>query len=171
MLEKVKQESWLKPDSGYIGPNPEGRYLVYTWWEGHPPYSRANLDMVKERLTRAAELNALPYEKTDNGPWILTVGGRFGRHEHIFVGPDAPQAVKEEAENILRELDDYPILDENLADEYALEKAQEVWKWLDVRERVEVIRRSNATSWECISIFAARRDELPAGVDIHELVS
>lgn len=162
-LSARKQGSWLRAGGGYIGPNPEGHYLVYSVHEGDPAYAKANADIIKERLAKAAGLESLGYEKEDASPWVLAVGGRFGRFEHIFVGPDAPESVKDEAENILAELEGYPVLDDERASECEYEAAVELWGILDVRERLEAIREANRHG-ERISIFAARHDDMPPGV-------
>lgn len=165
MLESRKQDTWNKRGGGYIGPEPKGHYLIYSWWEGDPVLGLANLDTVKERLAKAAgiEPKDLPEAPTDNGPWILRIGGRFGRFQHVFIGPDSPEHIRVAAEDILTDLQGYPILDEDRYGEYELERAQEVWEMLDLRERVKTIQEANRYGSECISIFAARHDTVPCG--------
>lgn len=165
MLEsRLVTEPWNRRNGGYIGPEPEGHYLIISWWEGDPAYTKANLIKAKERLAKAAGLDVddLPSEPTTTGPWVLHVGGRFGRFQHVFIGPDSPKNVKTEAESILEDLRELIYLDEDLASELEYERAQKVWEMLSLEERLDTIKEANSIAGGvCISIFAARHDTVP----------
>lgn len=76
------------------------------------------------------------------------------------------------AEDIGREiekaLENYPILNEMDHSEREYEAASELWAHSSVKERLGYIERCGADP--NVSIFAARRDELPIGIYANELI-
>lgn len=76
-----------------------------------------------------------------------------GWFEIILVAPNTPQASI--AEDIDRALANYPVLDDMDYSEREFEKAAECWERFSLRDRIETCRRFD------VSIFAARRDEVP----------
>jgi hypothetical protein len=59
------------------------------------------------------------------------------------------------AEEMLTDLDDYSILDESDLSELECDRAYTYWRQMRVRERVEWCQRYR------VSVFAARRDDIP----------
>lgn len=69
-------------------------------------------------------------------------------------GTAAARAAVEAAESLA----DYPLLDDERHSELELEAACEAWALLDMRERMVILARHG------LSVFAARRDEIPRGL-------
>ena len=69
------------------------------------------------------------------------------------------------AEEIEARLGDYPVLDDDDYSAREWEAATETWaRCYNVRERVQLIQEHNRVLREhCVSVFAARRDEIPQG--------
>lgn len=82
-----------------------------------------------------------------------------GWYEIFLVPPteDARRVIKE-AESAI---ENYPILNEDHYSELEWNEASEYWARLSVRDRAEIIRDKSRS----VSIFAARRAELPANDD------
>jgi len=76
-----------------------------------------------------------------------------GWFEIILAAPGTPEASI--AEDIDRALADYPVLDEMDYSEREFERAAECWERFSLRQRMEACHRFR------VSIFAARRDEIP----------
>lgn len=85
-----------------------------------------------------------------------------GWFEIVVVRPDT--ACAKEAQRISDALTDYPVIDD---DDYSREEAEEsedIWKHWSIEDRVTHIQQFNKKYCESISIFAARRDEVPSGM-------
>lgn len=74
-----------------------------------------------------------------------------GWFELILVHPDR----LEDAESIENALADYPVLDESKFSEMEWQASCDAWERMRLRDRIEVCARFD------VSIFAARRDEIP----------
>lgn len=76
--------------------------------------------------------------------------------ESIYVHKDAPEAVLRAADDILRRMADYPVLDESAYCELEWTEAANWWRDMGLQGRIDLCR-------ECgISIFAARhKDSIP----------
>jgi hypothetical protein len=100
-----------------------------------------------ETLQKLLDDQGVEYEVHRFGHWGP------GWIEIVLVHPDGTDHIDE----IRRRLDDYPILDENDHSEREWNDAIETWECLNIRDRVDAIKRSGSNA----SIFAARRDEIP----------
>jgi hypothetical protein len=78
-----------------------------------------------------------------------------GWTEQLLLSLDAPEKELIRAAQMREDLDDYPVLDEQHWSELEYSDAWEYWESLSLRERIELC------SHHRVSIFAARRDELP----------
>lgn len=67
--------------------------------------------------------------------------------------------VLRKADEILRKLEDYPVVDDDHLSQLEWDEAAESWEHCSIRDRIEYLAR-----WG-LSIFAARRDELPEDDD------
>lgn len=76
-----------------------------------------------------------------------------GWFEIIIINPESPQAAT--AHKLCDALAEYPILDESDWSERECNRAAEYWQSMGVRERAQWCAESR------ISIFAARRNEIP----------
>lgn len=87
---------------------------------------------------------------------------RVVRERHWAVGwvewiaiHESDTAACEKADAMLADLDAYPVLDENHFSELEWSESVDYWRSLTVRERADLCRAAR------VSIFAARRDEIP----------
>ena len=78
-----------------------------------------------------------------------------GWFEIILIDPNNAAAVKD-AEEMACALSEYPVLCESDWSKLEYETATAAWSCMGTRERIEVCRRYR------VSIFAARRDDVPA---------
>lgn len=93
----------------------------------------------------------------DELSWEIHHFGHWGPgwFEIILVRPGSKCAA--EAESIEARLADYPVLDEDDLSEREMVSACRFWSGLRVKDRVEIIQQHGRG----VSVFAARRDELP----------
>ena len=82
-----------------------------------------------------------------------------GWYELCLIHENAPEAVLRRADEWADALSDYPIADESVYGELELDYASEGWSQYGLRERVELCQEYG------VSVFAARRDELPQDDD------
>lgn len=75
--------------------------------------------------------------------------------EIMIVNPEAPPAVVDAAGEIAAALESYPVLSDSDFSELEYETACATWANMDTRDRIRVCAKFR------VSIFAARRDELP----------
>jgi hypothetical protein len=73
--------------------------------------------------------------------------------DRLIVRPGS--AAAEEAKRLRAKLDDYPVLDEEDWSSLEIEEADATWKSFSLRGRIDYCKRYD------VSIFAARRDEVP----------
>lgn len=85
-----------------------------------------------------------------------------GWFEILIVRPDTAAAA--DAAEMESALADYPVLDEMSLSELELDEAIETWQNASMNYRVEMCRRAG------VSIFAARRNELPDSTDLIALL-
>lgn len=74
--------------------------------------------------------------------------------ESIYVHEYATDTLQK-ADEIKADLEDYPVVDESDWSDLQFNEACDYWSSLPVRERVNICKRFR------VSVFAARRDELP----------
>lgn len=79
--------------------------------------------------------------------------------EIIIVEP----SMESRAQDIQNSLDNYPILNEEHHSQLEYEAACEYWESMRVKDRLEYCQRYK------VSIFAARRDSIPEGIEISVL--
>lgn len=85
--------------------------------------------------------------------------------EVILIDPMDGTAVLE-AESLLNALEDYPVADTEDYYNRCWEATCEAWEAMSIRDRVSAIREYGT---ECeVSVFSARRDELPQGLPHEE---
>lgn len=93
---------------------------------------------------------------TEPGDFEIHRFGHWGPgwFEIILINPESEAAVKD-AEETQAALADYPILDDSDYSEREHGASCEAWSGMSIRERVKLCREAG------ISVFAARRDEVP----------
>ncbi len=153
---------WETP-SDYFGYDPVGHILVASQHRDSDALTRSNYRVAMRRLRKVAGLEEYIDPDVPDAPvydWRASHRA-VGWVEYLMVRPDAPEAVRAEAQAIADELADYPVLDEDDWSELEYTDAAEYWEACSVRHRAEMIRESGSTA----SLFAARRAELPADAD------
>ena len=83
-----------------------------------------------------------------------------GWFDIILVRPES--ACEQVARESAAAIADYPLLDEHDHSEREFHAACEAWEGLDLRDRIRICAKHG------VSIFAARRDDLPQGLNHHE---
>lgn len=177
-LEKV---AWEHPES-YGGHSPQGDYVVYARNRDSDCLSESNYAGILEALQELYETPEMQaayeiveakernpnhdsgglWESQDSYPFVYDFrAGHWacGWVEYIIVRKDSPKEILDLAESILSDLSDYPVYNEDDFSERERNYADEVWRdCYNVEERIELIKEWSPGT----SIFAARRDYLPA---------
>lgn len=115
-----------------------------------------NYEEVWERLNDVQD----ELEEEDNTEYGWLIGANFGHWavgwiELILVHESAPQMLIDSAEDIIYDLDQYPILNEDEYYRKVYEAADEYWRQMSLRERIEMCKEHD------VNIFAARHDYIP----------
>lgn len=148
---------WETP-ADYAGFNPVGHVVVATRTRDSDSLTRSNWEAARARLAEAAGVDAVPADADDQPVYDWRASHwACGWVEYLMVRPDAPQAVRDEAQAIADALEDYPALDEDAWSAIEYEEACDYWSDMSVRERAQLIRETRCGA----SLFAARRDSLP----------
>jgi len=113
---------------------------------------RANFEALRALLEEHAE----DHELHRFGHWAC------GWFEIIIVRPGS--AAEKAGLDAEARLADYPVLDDDRYSELEYEEATEAWCSLSIADRIRLIKRSHR-----ISVFAARHDRIPDGIDTHAL--
>jgi hypothetical protein len=155
---------WTRPDC-YMGPEWKGWYVVYGQNRDSDALRRSNFHVISDRLTAMGALDAEIDDSLNGGgvmPAIQIIRDSHwavGWVEFIYVHKDAPAAVLKAADEMLVEIEDYPILNEDHFCELEWTEATAYWASVSVRQRAEMIQNAGRSG---VSIFAARRSELPS---------
>tara|TARA_R110002020_G_scaffold403374_3_gene613534 strand:+ start:2882 stop:3514 length:633 start_codon:yes stop_codon:yes gene_type:complete len=131
-----RMEKWKTP-SEYGGYDPVGHYVVMSTHrddgiEGEENFKAAT-PILEAVARRALAIGKGAWWKTSDDPitWVWRAGDwACGWVEYLMVNKDAPQSVIATAEDILKQLEDYPILDEA---ESAVDRRQ----WEESRDDVK----------------------------------
>ena len=156
MAYKYLQE--YKRPSSYMGPD----------WPDHYAVAGQSRDSSHlEASNFAACLKALGGETGEDDDGIADVV--VVRDHHWAVGwVETLRVAKRRADlcqvadDLLGQLDDYPVLDEDDFSRREWECAEDTWEHMTVADRVDAIHRSHTRG---VSVFAARRAEFPQGDD------
>lgn len=159
-------QAWKTPED-YGGFDPVGHYGVLAQHRDSDALSRSNWQVACQQLAEAAGIDEVPFldggwgdPADDTPPVYQWRAGHWavGWVEYLMVRPDASQEVIDAAEEIVSALADYPVLDESHWSELEWTEMCDYWARMSVRERAQVIKDSGAE----VSLFAARRDEVPS---------
>lgn len=140
---------WTRPDS-YLGAVWPGYYVFLGQHRDSDALTRSNF---------AEALDALGGENA--GETVLVVHESHwavGWVEWIAIHQDDGKALAL-ADEMHERLEDYPVLNEEAFSDLEYSEACEYWERMRIRERAEVCKRFG------ISIFAARRSEIPQDDD------
>jgi hypothetical protein len=167
--EEITMHRWSKPEY-YWGFSPDGDYGIYAINRDSPILGQSNFDCIKKVLEEFIVKNQLPeaptrYDSDGDempGGWVydFEVGcWAHGWRKYLMLNQDAPQELIEYANEIVEDLKHcYPIFDEDDYTQRQDDAIWQYWKEMSVKWRAEECREAG------VSIFAARRDELPPEV-------
>jgi hypothetical protein len=163
MYEPQHLQPYTRPKY-YFGATWEGWYPVYSVHRDSGCLNRSNFRVIER------ELLALPERWIEeDGEELRTVQVTRASHfavgwvDTIYIHATDEEAV-EAADRMIGRIADYPPLDEEDWSDLEYETAAACWERFSLRDRVEACTRFK------VSIFAARRSELPSD-DSGELVS
>jgi hypothetical protein len=146
---------WTKPQN-YFGADWSDYYVILGQHRDFDILSRCNWQVATETLeTLATQLDAFDSE----GDSFLQIAHdshwAVGWCDTLLVHKDSPAELITEAERIVSDLREYPILDENFFCEMEETEANETWNFISLRERIELCAEAG------ISIFHARHKYYP----------
>ena len=155
-------EKWEHP-SDYGGFSSDGDYFVLAQTRDSDALERSNYERVFECLQDAAEAVASPESVYDfrAGSWAC------GWIEYILIDKNAPESLIMEADEIMCALSEYPVFDDEHFSMLQMNEANDYWENLDVRSRGELLIELQCN----VSIFAARRSDMPYDINLMEYCS
>ncbi len=119
-----------------------------------------------ERSNFDSVVKALDIDNRDDVHIVRANHWAVGWVEWIAIHETETECLKI-ADEIVEGLSDYPVIDETLFCEYEYEEASEIWKnCMSTKERVELCQESYG-----VSIFAARHDDMPYGLEYSGLLN
>lgn len=154
-IEHLQETVWQHPDN-YGGHSPEGHYCIASQTRDSDRVTRSNYRTILAELVSLDELHNVEDEPSvydfRAGHWAC------GWIEYIIVRNDAPQIILEAAGEFICAIADYPVYDDSDYSALEHEEVVEYWRSMNIRDRAAFIRDTKCG----VSMFAARRDELPA---------
>ena len=157
-IEHLNETVWKRPGD-YGGYSPDGDYCILAKTRDSDALARSNWRCILNTLNAAAYDGGADYH--DDRPiayhWRAGHWG-VGWIEYLMIRADAPDAIKQTAGEIICALESYPVYDEQDFSELEYSEACEYWERCSVKDRLDYIQRAD----NGISIFAARRAELPS---------
>jgi hypothetical protein len=146
---------WVYPQN-YHGADWSEYYVILGQHRDSDILARCNWQVAVETLEALAEqLDAFD----DAGDSYLQIAAdshwAVGWCDTLLLHKDSPAQLIAEAEGIVKRLQNYPILNENLFSETEEEEANETWSCFSLRERIELCAEAG------ISIFHARHKYYP----------
>ena len=139
---------WTLPDS-YAGPEWPEWFSIYGQHSDSDSLTRSNFACILKELGGESETVRVIRERHWAVGWIEWIGV----HER-------DSKALEIADGISKDLEGYPVVNEDHWSQLESDEAFDYWQRMSVRERVEWCRDAD------VSIFAARRDnDLPSAVE------
>ena len=155
---------WKHPEN-YGGFSPDGDFVILTQHRDSEALDRSNWICACEVLHAEPWDNG--HEEYEARPQVYhwrASHWAVGWIEYLMIRADALESVLSDATRIVCDLADYPVLDEDHFSNLEFEESCEHWEQCSVRDRVEIIQHKGQN--ENVSIFAARRDEMPLGLEL-----
>jgi len=173
MYPKLHANAYVRPRD-YIGATFYGMASVVGQSRDSGALERSNFRVALATLERSiapADLDAYMESHDGEEPFFATRAHHWavGWVETLYVALDAPASVLDAAEKILERLESYPVLDEDDFGEEEYREASEYWARASVADRVHEIQRCGADP--AVSVFAARRSDLPEGLYVSDLLA
>ena len=172
-MEKTLQQ-WKMPDS-YFGFNPIGDYGVYSRHRDSDTLTNSNWECLLKHfkeLEKNYVFHTEPMEKYQTGfstvdetpdSWVYVWSASHwavGYIEYMMLREDAPKELHDQIEEVMDDLRNVcPVFNEDHYSAACWENKCQLWDMMSVKERIYYCQKAE------ISIFAARRKELPCEVD------
>ena len=156
--EHLQENAWKHPEC-YGGFSPDGDYLILSRNRDSDLLSESNWNCACKSLGAEAFDSGRDAEAFAERPNVYHWrAGHWacGWVEYLMVRADAPDDVQDAAGEIVCSLADYPVLNEDDFSEREFNAACEAWERYNLADRVDLCQRAG------ISIFAARRDDMPS---------
>ena len=176
-IEHLEEVAWERPDSYGAWDslaNPVGDYCIYSRHRDNEILVNVNYEEILNSLyklqekisTQLMESGEKPspdeeWEEWEQRPWVYDFrAGHWavGWVEYIIVRKDAPYEILKEAGEIVCALAQYPVLNDQAYSDACWEAINAEWEGARMQDRIEYCKDVE------ISIFAARRDEVPTEV-------
>lgn len=157
---------WTTPKD-YAGYNPTDDYVLYMRHRDSSILDNSNFDCLCVHLKLISKNCPEPNMRLDYygdeipSDWVYTWTTSCWAHgwrEYLMVRGDAPELLVKEAEACFNAIDGYPIFNE---DDYINRQDAAIWNYwehIGTSERIHYCNESD------VSIFAARRNEIPSDV-------
>ena len=146
---------WIYPQN-YHGADWSNYYVILGHHRDSDILTRCNWQAATETLEALAEqLDAFDSEGDSYVQTAHDSHWAVGWCDTLLVHKNAPAQLIAEVESIVKQLREYPILDENLFCAMEEEEANETWNLISLRERIELCAKAG------ISIFHARHKYFP----------
>lgn len=138
-------KKWKCPSSGFIMWNHEdlicreASYVVLGKHRDSDILTETNFTVALERLQA---LETKLGGSNDEIPWVRVErdsSDLVGWIEHIYIADDAPEELLDYAEDMLRKLDGYPVLDEDRWSQAENDAIYDYWKNASDREKIDLI--------------------------------
>ena len=149
---RLAENAWRKAPN-YAGETYYGYYALLSRHRDSDIAEKSNFQAAVSRLTRRHD--------EDEDAWIIVRSNHWavGWVEVILIWQNAPSEIAFEAEDMLLEISQHPLLDEQLFSDMESEAVHDWWLQMSLKERIELCAQEEE------SIFAARRnDDIPDGV-------
>jgi hypothetical protein len=154
--EILAPHAWETPRR-YAGFFPIGDYCILTRHRDSDAATRSNWEVARQSF------DVQPYDDGDSAyharPAVYDWRAghcMVGWVEYLMVRADADDDTLARAAAIVEKLEDYPILNEDHFSELEYTEACDAWTALGIGSRVDILRAAG------VSIFAARRDDMPS---------
>lgn len=148
----VKKTQWQHPQS-YFGYSPTSDYLIMSVNRDSSIEEESNWTIACQQLNADT-----PAIDPDKEPPVYTWRAQHamcGWIEYLMIRHDAPEEIFKIGEAILESLENYAILSDDDVSAREYDVASKAWENASIKERLHYLRNTD------ISIFAARRSELP----------
>lgn len=143
MYEPKYMRRWVNPEA-YFGEQWPEYYVFLSQHRESDTLTRSNFTCGLEAIGGESDTVVVVHERHALVGWVEWIGIHC-------TDDDALEA----ADTVLKRLDAYPVVNEDHWSDLEWEEAQEAWKNLDIRGRIELCASAG------VSIFAARRDWIP----------
>lgn len=146
-IEILEPRRWTTADpatgqkSNYAGDTVDG-YTIATQTRDSDALVRSNFQVIAKDMGDACEIHR-------TGHWAC------GWVEWLILPTNASEEDKAKAAQWLEDLDQYPVANDDHFSELEYTEAAEYWEHASLKGRMELCERHN------VSIFAARRDDMP----------